>query len=172
MDGSKTRHLPEDITSVLDELQLKVEAICRSLGARRYMEDVVQRVNIKFSRAWPRVRLLGEEEFRRYLWTATRNAIADQIRVSEQSRLELVDPAVLADSVSSNATGVGTDLSMHDLLAMIPNSRQREACRLYFVESLTEAEIAREMGVSTSTVSRLLERARQALRKRLEADDS
>ena len=49
--------------------------------------------------------------------------------------------------------------SIGDYLSLIEDERQREACRLHFVEGLKLEAVGKRLGVSTSTAFRLLRNA-------------
>ena len=82
-------------------------------------------------------------------WTRDREyqALRQFIRLTESS-----DAESMAHKV---AEAVATELT----------PRQRELVRLYYINQMTMYEIASMRGVSVSTVSRTLKRARERLRK-------
>lgn len=57
--------------------------------------------------------------------------------------------------------------ALHDILEHDLTDRQRELLMLYYYEKRSEKEIAHQLGINKSTVSRTLDRAKSRIRKHL-----
>ncbi len=57
--------------------------------------------------------------------------------------------------------------ALRDILEQDLTDRQKEILLHYYYEGKTEPEIAQELGVNKSTISRTLDRAKQRIRKHL-----
>lgn len=121
---------------------------------RALAEDVVQDVYLA-ALAKARDGSLGELSVG-YLVIAVRHRHLDRLRSAqrEQRRLQLVPPAPTADPAP---------VPMPSLLAALPE-RERTALVLRYVDDMTVAQVARQVGVSTHAAESLLARATRRLR--------
>ena len=121
---------------------------------RALAEDVVQDVYLA-ALAKAREGSLAEVSAG-YLFVAVRHRHLDRLRSTqrERRRLQLVSSAPVADSVT---------YTVPSLLSSLPE-RERTALVLRYVDDLTVAQVAREVGVSTHAAESLLARATRRLR--------
>ncbi len=90
-------------------------------------------------------------------------------RAARRGRTQLMDPAALAEIAPDMVDASSDTPSIGDYLSLIEDERQREACRLHFVEGLKLEAVGKRLGVSTSTAFRLLRNAQEVLRIQLGA---
>jgi len=140
----------------------------RLLGDRDRMDDALQEAYVKAFRALPRFK--GESALGTWLYRITYNACLDELR---RHRVVVPlfphggpEPVSPAPGPAEVAVGRG-DLA--SALAALPVD-QRTAVLLVDAYGLDYAEAAEVLGVRQGTVASRLSRARQALRRTLEAE--
>jgi RNA polymerase sigma-70 factor (ECF subfamily) len=128
-------------------------------------EDVTA---LAFERAYRRRRTFdrrrGEE--RAWLFGIARNAALDELRRRRRTARLAVDPEDLetSDQGEDGAEVALRRTTVRSALAELP-AREREIIALKFHAGLSNAEMARVLGVSESNAGTLLHRAMQKLRK-------
>ena len=127
-------------------------------------EDVTA---LAFERAYRRRRTFdrrrGEE--RAWLFGIARNAALDELRRRKRVAGLLVDPEdVSAPSVADGAEVALRRTAVQTALAALP-AREREVVALKFHAGLSNAELARVLGISESNAGTLLYRTMEKLRK-------
>jgi RNA polymerase sigma-70 factor, ECF subfamily len=134
------------------------------LRDRAAAEDVTA---VAFERAYRRRRTFdrrrGEE--RAWLFGIARNAALDELRRRRRQAALVVDPE--DDQAAGSEDGAEVALrrtAVRTALAALP-ARDRELIALKFHAGLTNAELARVLGVSESNAGTLLHRTMEKLRK-------
>ena len=129
-------------------------------------EDVVQNV---FMRLWiGRERIDPERGLRNYLLVAVRNEIYCYLRMAFQARRE--SHSTVREPEDS-APGQDSELSARELQQVVDQvvehmpSRRREIFLLSRRQHLSNAEIARQLGLSVRTVEKHIELALQEIRQ-------
>ena len=133
-------------------------------------EDVTA---LAFERAYRRRRTFdrrrGEE--RAWLFGIARNAALDELRRRQRLARLAVEPADAALEASDDDPDADVPLrrtAVRAALAQLP-AREREIVALKFHAGMSNAELARVLGVSESNAGTLLYRAMQKLRKACDA---
>jgi RNA polymerase sigma-70 factor (ECF subfamily) len=134
------------------------------LGDRSAAEDVTE---LAFERAYRRRRTFdrrrGEE--RAWLFGIARNAALDELRRRKRHAALLVDPEDPAVDGPDDGGEVALARTLvRQALANLP-ARERELIALKFHGGLSNAELARVLGVSESNAGTLLYRTMEKLRK-------
>ena len=129
-------------------------------------EDVVQNV---FMRLWiGRERIDPERGLRNYLLVAVRNEIYCYLRMAFQARRESQTPV---REPEDSTLGQDSELSARELQQVVDQvvdhmpSRRREIFLLSRRQHLSNAEIARRLGLSVRTVEKHIELALQEIRQ-------
>ena len=132
-------------------------------------EDIVQNV---FMRLWiARERVDEERNLRNYLMVSVRNEIYGHLRMAFNARRE-PDSARVAE-VEDSAPGLENELSARELERIVEKivermpSRRREIFTLSRRQHLSNAEIARQLGLSVRTVEKHIELALAEIRRLL-----
>ncbi len=138
------------------------------LRDRPAAEDVTE---LTFERAYRRLRSfdrrLGQE--RAWLFGIARNAALDELRRRRRLRALVVDPRDVEGTGPDDGAEVALRrTAVRAALATLPG-RDRELIALKFHAGLSNAEIARVLGVSESNAGTLLHRAIEKLRKACDA---
>lgn len=148
-----------------DDLYAYVMSLLRDPAAA---EDVTA---LAFERAYRRRRTFdrrrGEE--RAWLFGIARNAALDELRRRQRLARLVVDPAGDDDAEDRTPAGEEDEVvlrraTLRHALAEL-SARDRELVALKFHAGLTNAEIARVLGVTESNAGTMLHRAIQKLRK-------
>lgn len=161
---------PGDFIRMLDEIQRAIELICKRYGAGGEMADVVQVVVMWLWSNRERLRFENRSALFGYIQRAARNEIPHQhARSTARGRMQLMDAVSLAEIAPAIVDSPADIPSMDELLAMLTDEREREACRLRFVDGLKFTAIASRLGVSTSKAFGLIEEAKEVLRSKLGA---
>ncbi|HEX4671469.1 MAG TPA: sigma-70 family RNA polymerase sigma factor, partial [Solirubrobacteraceae bacterium] len=134
------------------------------LGDRSTAEDVTE---LAFERAYRRRRTFdrrrGEE--RAWLFGIARNAALDELRRRNRHATLVVDPEdPAADAPDDGAEVALARTVVREALSKLP-AREREIIALKFHGGLSNAELARVLGVSESNAGTLLHRTMEKLRK-------
>ena len=136
------------------------QRLAARLGPAEVAEDVAAEAFVRLYRHWDAV-----EDPLRYLRRAVRSLVVDEFRRSDVARRHLhrvVDAETALDRPIEQAVADDDELSAA-LRRLAP--RQREAVVLRYGLDLSEAEVARRMGVSTGTVKSSASRALTCLRE-------
>jgi RNA polymerase sigma-70 factor, ECF subfamily len=134
------------------------------LGDRSTAEDVTE---LAFERAYRRRRTFdrrrGEE--RAWLFGIARNAALDELRRRKRTAALVIDPEdPSAEGVEDGAEVALARTVVRQALSTLP-AREREIIALKFHGGLSNAELARVLGVSESNAGTLLHRTMEKLRK-------
>lgn len=162
---------PGDLQALDGEIRRVIGRLCRRYGAAGEAEDVAQVIVMRIWANRERLRFENRSAFFGYIQRAVRHEVPHQLaRSTGRGRIQLFDPTALA-AVAPTAGDSRDDVPppIEEMLALLPNEREREACRLHYVNELTQQAIGKHLGVSTPTACRLLEKARDYLRKKLRA---
>lgn len=131
----------------------------RALGSRAEAEEVAQETMARAYQRWRRVRSHARP------WVC-RVATNLAIGVLRKRRPE---PAAASPDGVDHGTAVADRLQVQQLLSSLPR-RQRDVVALRFLADWSEADVARELGVSPGAVKTHTHRALQSLR--LAVDDT
>lgn len=134
-------------------------------------EDLTAQVFVKALRAADSFR--GEGSYRGWLHQIARNTLANW--QAEKARLQIPVATVPDNSVEDDSPSVTTLANeerdfIREVVEELPEA-QREVVHLRYWKDLTIEEIARFTGRTTGAIRVLLHRARQSLRRRLNAKD-
>jgi RNA polymerase sigma-70 factor (sigma-E family) len=132
---------------------------CLMTGDRQHGEDLVQTTLAKVYGSWPKVR--GADEPMAYVRRIMVNSHLSRLRrlMSGERVVEVVPDRGTGDAQALHAA---RDEMRRALLQLSP--RVRTAVVLRYFEDLSEAETARVMGCSTSTVNNHVSKGLAALR--------
>jgi len=149
---------------LVEQHQDMVFAAChRVLGNRVDAEDASQNCFLKFSQAAGRLR----SPIAGWLHTVAVQGSIDILRgrIARRERERVV--AVHADQVQPGASVWDDVRGEVDAAIVALPERLRTPLVLYFLERRTQADVAAELGITATSVSRRLRRAVEALRRRL-----
>ena len=132
----------------------------RILGNYSDAEDVAAEAMARALRSWDRVGAMPHR--RAWVVRVAANAAIDRARRHPP-------PARSSDYVPDVGETVALRLALSAALRTLPR-RQREVVVLRFLDDLSEAEVARSLGISLNTVKKHTARAVGALRTRLGPD--
>jgi RNA polymerase sigma-70 factor, ECF subfamily len=127
-------------------------------------EDVTE---LAFERAYRRRRTFDRRRGgeRAWLFGIARNAALDELRRRRRMATLIADPEdPAAESLEDGAEVALTRTMLRQALAKLP-AREREIVALKFHGGLSNAELARVLGVSESNAGTLLHRTMEKLRK-------
>jgi RNA polymerase sigma-70 factor (sigma-E family) len=133
------------------------------LGDRAAAEDVVQEAFCGLYRRWDR--LAGPEKALAYVRSSVLNGCRSALRRKQRNDIGGVSQPVVA-SAESAALAAEERREVMRLLRRLPD-RQREVLVLRFYLELSDAEIARQLGIRQSTVRSTTHRALAALARAL-----
>jgi RNA polymerase sigma-70 factor (sigma-E family) len=155
-----TDHRDEEFTSfVVERGAALLRTACLMTGDRQHGEDLVQTTLAKAYGSWSRVRRADEPlAYVRRIMVNTHLSWRRRLLSTEQV-IESVPDVGTGDAQAAWADG---DEMRRALLELPP--RARTAVVLRYFEDLSEAETARVMGCSTSTVNNHVSRGLAALR--------
>lgn len=128
----------------------------RLLGDREEAADCAQESCVRACARWPRLVRAGDPT--PWVVRVSANLAIDRWRRARR----MPDPGV-ALVASDAARGIAERVDLHAALRALPR-RQREVVVLRFVADLTEADVARALGVSLGTVKQHGSRGLAALR--------
>lgn len=155
-----------DFDTEFDELAgLAYRTAYRIVGSSRDAEDIAQEAMIRGLVRWNKI----AEHARPWVCRTAANLAIDLLRrrTRHSSWLRRRDHGS-PDGGEYDATSDRVDLQR---VLVTLSRRQREVLALRFVADLTEAEVARELGLSVATVKTHAKRALAALRADLTADE-
>ena len=138
--------------------------VATMLRDRAAAEDVTE---VAFERAYRRRRTFdrGRGEERAWLFGIARNAALDELRRRKHLAKLVADPADHAAQPVDDGVEVAlARTTVRQALAKLP-AREREIVALKFHAGLSNAELARVLGVSESNAGTLLHRTMEKLRK-------
>jgi RNA polymerase sigma-70 factor (sigma-E family) len=156
----------EEFTSfVVERGAALLRTACLMTGDRQHGEDLVQTALAKAYGSWSKVR--AADQPMAYVRRIMVNAHLSRLRrfMSGEQVIEVVPDRGTGDSQSAHAD---RDEMRRALLQLSP--RVRTAVVLRYFEDLSEAETARVMGCSTSTVNNHVSKGLAALRALLTPD--
>jgi RNA polymerase sigma factor (sigma-70 family) len=136
------------------------QRLAARLGPAEVAEDVAAEAFVRLYRRWDDV-----EDPLRYLRRSVRSLVVDEFRRSDVARRHLhrvVDAEVAPDRPLEELVADSDELAAA-LRRLAP--RQREAVVLRYGMDLSEADVARRMGVSAGTVKSSTSRALSSLRE-------
>ena len=143
-----------------DDVYAYVSTLLRDPAAA---EDVTA---LAFERAYRRRRTFdrrrGEE--RAWLFGIARNAALDELRRRRRVATLVTDPEDAVEADADDAEVALRRTAVQNALAMLP-AREREIVALKFHAGMSNAELARVLGVSESNAGTLLYRTMEKLRK-------
>jgi RNA polymerase sigma-70 factor (ECF subfamily) len=134
-------------------------------------KDLVQQVMMEVAKGWEEFRLLGDERLAGLLYhIADKRAIDagrhDRVIREHTCPMPPEYPAPLGEGTEETAIAAITIEHFISVMRSLPK-RQAEAARLYWFDELSNAEIAKELGISRGAVTRLLSKARARLQAEL-----
>lgn len=179
MDGPchprQQEHGAADFEQVHDEFRPRVLRYLTRLAGEREAEDLAQAVMLKVSEALPRFR--GEASLSTWIYRIATNTALDHLRRKTVPLL----PATEVDSdgadlpgrelaASAESAAIRAEMSdcIHQFVEGLPDN-YRTAVVLGDLEGFTNGEIAAILGLSIDAVKIRLHRAREKLRRTLEA---
>jgi RNA polymerase sigma-70 factor, ECF subfamily len=163
-----------DFKSLHDEFRPRVLRYVTRLVGEAEAEDVTQAVMLKVNEALPAFR--GDSQLSTWIYRIATNAAMDKLRRNpsptvSDAELELNDdvPAA-ARTASVETTAMREEMSacIAEFIARLPEN-YRTVMTLSDLEGFKNDEIASILGLSLDTVKIRLHRAREKLRKELEA---
>lgn len=131
------------------------------LGEPQDVQDVIQEVMIRYMQKAPAFR--DAEHEKAWLLRVEANLCKDVLRFRNRHRYFPVD-ALQLETVG------GTDeenKALMEAVAMLPHSF-KIVILLYYIEGYSQKEIAEILSVSENAVKKRMQRAKEALRKKLE----
>ena len=141
------------------------------LSSRQDADDVVSDSLVALFQKMDTLRSMDENALRYYIIRTVRNTAFNHMRKAKQTNLHFLH---VSDSVKENMADESNvevlvlcrdDLDMvRDVVRDLPE-KEREAVFLRFEDGLDSEEIARIMDVSTNSVYRYINRAREHIRK-------
>lgn len=141
------------------------------LSSRQDADDVVSDSLVALFQKMDTLRSMDENALRYYIIRTVRNTAFNHMRKAKQANLHFLH---VSDSVKENMADNSSvevlvlcrdDLDMvRDVVRDLPE-KEREAVFLRFEDGLDSEEIARIMDVSTNSVYRYINRAREHIRK-------
>ena len=144
------------------------------LSSRQDADDVVSDSLVALFQKMDTLRSMDENALRYYIIRTVRNTAFNHMRKAKQTNLHFLH---VSDSVKENMADESNvevlvlcrdDLDMvRDVVRDLPE-KEREAVFLRFEDGLDSEEIARIMDVSTNSVYRYINRAREHIRERAE----
>ena len=154
----------QTICRMVDEYQLALLRACYvCLHDRQLAEDAVQETFIKAYKTLDSFR--GECSEKTWLMRIAVNTCRDMLRSKWFRHL---DRRITPDELPEAATQSAAEDVELTLSVMHLPQKYREVTLLYYYENMTMMEIAEALGVSQSTISTRLLRARARLRQTLE----
>lgn len=132
----------------------------RLINSETEAEDLTQEV---FTRLYDSDRNLEGAHLRNWLFRVARNLVIDNLRAKHPERIASdIEKTPLADMPDKKVVNPATTAEQQDTiqnaLSLLKNcdKRTREIFRLKFYENKTSSEIGTQIGVSSSTVRKIL----------------
>jgi RNA polymerase sigma-70 factor (ECF subfamily) len=164
-----------DFQSVHDRFRSRVLRYLSRLAGEADAEDLTQAVMLKVSEALPGFR--GDSSLSTWIYRIATNAALDRLRRKAgqpltEAELESDDgelpPEAQVESAEATAVRKEMDSCIREFIGRLPES-YKTVMLLSEIEGFKNDEIASIVGVSLDTVKIRLHRAREKLRKELEA---
>ena len=148
---------------LVDSHQTSLLRMCYlNLHDRGLAEDAVQETFIKAYRALPSFR--GDSDLKTWLMRIAINTCRDMQR---GSWLKHISRTVTLDELAEPSESFPEDaLAVNLEIARLP-VKLREAVLLYYYQNMNTEEVAQSLGISTSSASERLARAKEKLRQAL-----
>ena len=148
---------------LVDSHQTSLLRMCYlNLHDRALAEDAVQETFIKAYRALPSFR--GDSDLKTWLMRIAINTCRDMQR---GSWLKHISRTVTLDQLAEPSETFSDDaLAVNMEIARLP-VKLREAVLLYYYQNMNTEEVARSLGISTSSAAERLARAKEKLRQAL-----
>jgi RNA polymerase sigma-70 factor (ECF subfamily) len=161
-DGPRGRATDDDDfeTWFRSEYPRVLGALVLALGSREAAEEVTAEAFARAYERWDRVRGLARPGG--WVYTVALN------EARRKWRRRALEWRLLSKSRAESPVAPETGVELWDLVRTLP-PRQRTAVVLRYVGDLSEAEVAKAMGISTGAVAKTLHVARSRLGSRLEA---
>jgi RNA polymerase sigma-70 factor (ECF subfamily) len=143
--------------------------VSRSCGGDRAMaEDVTQETWLRAVKDWPRNGIPDRPIA--WLTTVARNLLLNEFRRRPPVPLHSVEPNQLLDAADNGLTSESAEVAavVNRALSQLP-ARQGRLLEAFHYERRSVSQIASAFGISERAVEGRLRRARQNLRKELEA---
>jgi RNA polymerase sigma-70 factor, ECF subfamily len=157
--------------------------IDHSMQAELDADDIYQEACFQAFRAIGNFKMIDEEDFRRWLWTISRNCLIDRVRASHADKRGagkltaggaptgstawlLEELAVYHRTPSQSAAAHELIIAIENALNQIPE-RYGEALRLRYLEQIPPAMIAERLGRTEHAVHMLCNRGLKALRSEM-----
>jgi RNA polymerase sigma-70 factor, ECF subfamily len=135
-------------------------------GDRTLAEDVTQEAWLRAVRDWRRKGIPDQPIA--WLTTVARNILVSYYRTKRPASLDSADDVVAAVDGRQTAAAAEASAVLSDALARLP-ADQAQLLEAFHLEDRRMSQIAESMGVSERAVEGRLRRARQRLRRELEA---
>ena len=160
-----------DFESVHEQFRPRVLRYLRRLVGEREAEDLAQSVMLKVSEALPGFR--GDSALSTWIYRIATNAALDRLRRNTGIEIVEADDARVAPDApvaSAEASAIREEMNacIREFIERLPRD-YKTVMVLSELEGFKNAEIAAIVGVSLDTVKIRLHRAREKLRKELEA---
>ena len=162
-----------DFQSVHDRFRRQVLRYLTRLTGENDAEDLTQCVMLKISQGLPAFR--GEASLATWIYRIATNTALDKLRGDRFSRLSIglegedyAVPDAQVESVETTAIREETNSCIREFIERLPEN-YRIVMVLSELEGFKNGEIASILGVTLDTVKIRLHRARERLRKELEA---
>lgn len=145
-------------TASFDELYAHaVRVALRIVGERAAAEDVAAEA---LTRAYDHWDQIGDVRARRVAWTVR---VTTNLAIDATRRLETPAARIEPDGATNPADAVAVRLALIAALRALPE-RQRQAVALRHLADLSQAQVARALGVRPGTVAQHVHRGMAALR--------
>ena len=145
-------------TAAFDELYAHAMRVAvRIVGERAAAEDVAAEA---LTRAYDHWDQIGDVRVRRVAWTVR---VTTNLAIDATRRLEAPAERIEPDGATNPADAVAVRLALIAALRALPE-RQRQAVALRHLADLSQAQVARALGVRPGTVAQHVHRGMAALR--------
>ena len=167
MDDVKDPGTPEAFMDLVSEYQAQLRRLCCVILKDAHLaEDAVQETFLKVYRSMGSFRQDSSER----TWI-TRIAVNTCRDMMKSRWFRYMDRNVMIEDLPEpEVPGDPEDDGLYEAVLRLP-VKQREAVLLYYYQNMTMQEVSDTLQISVSNVSRRLESARKALRKKLEEDE-
>ena len=123
-------------------------------------DDIVQEVFLKIHSKISQLK--QSEKLLAWIYQIARNTIVDHFR-----HRKLLDPTLMEWESETNQLNECVARCLQKILLTLPD-KYREAFRLSEIESISQTQLARQLGISYSGAKSRVQRARQMLRDKME----
>lgn len=170
-DGDALENNPEVTRSALEAIHSQVFgwALSRCFYDQAVAEDLMQTAYVELLSG--KARFDNKSSLKTFVFGVVQNLARSRYR-RQASRLRLVKQYHATTPVeTAELEEPSTDSALWQLVQALP-SRQRDIVELVFCRDFTVAEASAVMGVTTGTGRVHYDRAKKALRKQIEQDDT